>query len=345
MIEAVIRRGTLLTVAALVVSVLGVLAASRVPVQMIPDLEVREISVRTNWPGATPQDVEQEILIEQEDYLRAIPNLARMLSYASSGRAEIELEFPFGTDITQALIDVNNALAQVPAYPETVDEPRVTADSFSSNSFMYYRAIPLPGNPLGLDMDLMRDFVDDHVRPRMERVPGVSQVDVRGGAERQIQIHVDPAALAQRGVTLADVRTAVRARNRNASGGDLSAGKRRYLLRTVGQFDDLSDIEDLILARRGDALVRLRDVATVELDHFEPRFASFANGSPSITLAVNRVSGSNVIGIKRGMAPVVAAVTRDVLEPAGMQMALCATWKHRCAMCGRTWPSARCWPH
>lgn len=322
MIEAVIRRGTLLTVAALVVSVLGLLAASRVPVQMIPDLEVREISVRTNWPGATPQDVEQEILIEQEEYLRAIPNLARMLSYASSGRAEVELEFPFGTDITQALIDVNNALAQVPAYPETVDEPRVTADSFSSNSFMYYRAIPLPGNPLGLDMDLMRDFIDDNVRPRMERVPGVSQVNVRGGAERQIQIHVDPAALAQRGVSLADVRSAVRARNRNASGGDLDAGKRRYLLRTVGQFDDLTDIENLILARRGDALIRLRDVATVQLDHFEQQFASFANGSPSITLAVNRVSGSNVIAIKRGMAPVVEAVNRDVLQPAGMQMAL-----------------------
>ncbi|MBR9813666.1 efflux RND transporter permease subunit [bacterium] len=322
MIEAIIRRGTLLTVAALVVSVLGVMAASRVPVQMIPDLEVREISVRTNWPGATPQDVEQEILIEQEEYLRAIPNLARMLSYASSGRAEIELEFPFGTDITQALIDVNNALAQVPAYPETVDEPRVTADSFSSNSFMYYRAIPLAGNPLGLDMDLMRDFIDDNVRPRMERVPGVSQVDVRGGAERQIQLRVDPTALAQRGVSLADVRSAVRARNRNTSGGDLSAGKRRYLLRTVGQFDDLTDIENLILARRDDAVVRLRDVATVTLDHFEQSFASFANGSPSISLAVNRVSGSNVIAIKRGMAPVVEAVNRDVLQPAGMQMAL-----------------------
>lgn len=322
MIDALVRRGTLLTVAALVLCVLGLLAALRVPVQMIPDLEVREISVRTNWPGATPQDVEKEILIEQEEFLRAVPNLSRLIAYASTGRAEIELEFPFGTDITQALIDVNNALSQVPAYPETVDEPRVTADSFSQNSFMYYRVVPLPGNPRALDMDMMRDFIDDNVRTRMERVPGVSQVNVRGGAERQIQIFVDPAALAERGISLTQLRTTIRERNRDVSAGDLNTGKRRYLLRTVGRFDDLIEMEDLIIGRSGDAVVRLRDVAEIRLDHYELRSLSYAEGEPAITLAVNRISGSNVIAIKRGMGPVVEAVNRDVLEPAGMRMSL-----------------------
>ncbi|MEC9407461.1 MAG: efflux RND transporter permease subunit [Pseudomonadota bacterium] len=322
MIESLVRRGTLLTVAALVLCVLGLLAALRVPVQMIPDLEVREISVRTSWPGATPQDVEKEILIEQEEFLRAVPNLARLISYASTGSAEIELEFPYGTDITQALIDVNNALSQVPAYPETVDEPRVTADSFSQNAFMYYRVVPLPGNPRALDMDMMRDFIDDNVRTRMERVPGVSQVDVRGGAERQIQIFVDPAALAERGISLTQLRSAIRERNRDISAGDLNSGKRRYLLRTVGRFDDLIDIEDLIIARHGDAVVRLRDVAELRLDHYELRRLSYAEGAPAITLAVNRISGSNVIAIKQAMAPVVEAVNRDVLAPAGMRMSL-----------------------
>ncbi len=322
MIDAIVRRGTLLTVAALVLCVLGLLAAFRVPVQMIPDLEVREISVRTNWPGATPQDVEKEILIEQEEFLRAVPNLSRLIAYASTGRAEIELEFPFGTDITQALIDVNNALSQVPAYPETVDEPRVTADSFSQNSFMYYRVVPLSGNPRALDMDMMRDFIDDNVRTRMERVRGVSQVDVRGGAERQIQIYVDPAALAERGISLSQLRGVIRERNRDISAGDLNTGKRRYLLRTVGRFDSLIEIEDLIIARQGDAVVRLRDVAEIRLDHFELRSLSYAEGAPAITLAVNRISGSNVISIKDAMGPMVESINREVLEPAGMRMSL-----------------------
>jgi multidrug efflux pump subunit AcrB len=87
--EALIKRGTLTTVAALMVCVLGIVAATRIPVQMIPDLEVRTISVSTYWSGATPQDIEKEIIIEQEEYLRSIPSLKRIVSRASSNRASV----------------------------------------------------------------------------------------------------------------------------------------------------------------------------------------------------------------------------------------------------------------
>ena len=194
MFEAIVRNGILMTVIALIVSVIGVLAAVRTPVQMIPDLEVRTVSVQTSWPGATPQDVEKEILIEQEEYLRSLPNLQRLESSAESGSAVIELDFPFGTDMTQTLIRVNNALNQVPSYPENVDEPRVFASSFSANAFMFFAISPLPGNPRGLDMDMLRDFVEDNVRTRLSGVPGVSQVRVWGGAERQVRILIDPCA-------------------------------------------------------------------------------------------------------------------------------------------------------
>ena len=124
MFAAVVRHGILVTVIALIVVILGIAAALRIPVQMIPDLEVRTITVETGWPGATPQDIEKDIVIEQERYLRNVPNLDRMVSTSASGSAEIELEFPFGTDVTQALIEVNNALSQVSDYPRNVDEPR-----------------------------------------------------------------------------------------------------------------------------------------------------------------------------------------------------------------------------
>ena len=322
MFAGVIRQGTIVAVIALIVCVLGVLAALRIPVQMIPDLEVRTVTVDTRWPGATPQDVEQEILIEQEEYLRALPGLERMISTASDGSARIELEFPFGTDITEALIRVNNALSQVPAYPENVDEPRLDASSFSQNAFMFFRIEPLPGNPFSLDMKLMFDFVDDNVRTRLERVPGVSRIRINGGAERQVRIQVDPARLAERGISLSEVRSAIRARNRDASGGDLESGKRRYLLRTVGRFEDLEQMESLIIARRGDSLVRLSDVAEVELSHYELRNRASANGQPVISLFVNREPGSNVIEIKRAMLPAMDQINRDLLNPLGMQMRL-----------------------
>lgn len=322
MFAGIIRQGTIVAVIALIICVLGFLAALRIPVQMIPDLEVRVVSVDTRWPGATPQDVEQEILIEQEEYLRSLPGLERMISTASDGRAQIELEFPFGTDITEALIRVNNALSQVPAYPENVDEPRLDASSFSQNAFMFFRIEPLPGNPFSLDMKLMRDFVDDNVRTRMERVPGVSRIRINGGAERQVRIQVDPARLAESGITLTEVRTAIRNRNRDASGGDLESGKRRYLLRTVGRFEDLSAMESLIIARRGDSLVRLSDVAQVQMSHYELRDRSSSNGETVIGLFVNREPGSNVIEIKRALLPAVEQINQDLLNPLGMQLTL-----------------------
>ena len=324
MFENIIQRGTLMTVAVLILCVLGIVATLRIPVQMIPDLDVRTISIITSWPGATPQDVEKEIIIEQEEYLRNLPSLSRINASASTGQARIELEFPFGVDATEMLIRVNNALSQVSSYPENVDEPRIFASSFSGNAFMFYRASPLPGNPRQLDMDLMRDFLDDTVRPRMASVPGVSDIGVWGGADRQIQIEVDPARLAQRGITLEEVRTAIRNRNRDRSGGEIETGKRRYLIRTVGRFETLEELEQLILDRRGDVVIRLRDVATVKLDHGKKAGYSWIDDNPVIFLAVQREAGSNVIDIKRAMIEEVKAVNREIMNPAGMEVQLIA---------------------
>ncbi len=322
MFEKIVERGTLVTVTVMIICVMGLLAAMRIPVQMIPDLDVRTISVRTTWPGATPQDVEKEILIEQEEYLRNLPSLSRITATAGSGNASIELEFPLGTDITEMMIRVNNALSQVSSYPENVDEPRIYASSFSSNYFMFFSITSLPGNPRQLDLALALDFLQDNVEPRMSSVPGVSEVSIWGGMERQIQVLIDPAKLAQRGLSLMEVRSAVRARNRDRSGGDLESGKRQYLLRTVGRFEALEDLERLILARRGDSIIRLEDVAQVRMGHFEKRSMARLDGVDHIMIAIQRESGSNVLDIKEAMLVTLDEVNREVLEPAGLHMKL-----------------------
>lgn len=322
MIEQAVKRGTLVTVIVCISCILGIVAALNIPVQMIPDLEVRTITVETGWPGATPQDVEKEILIEQERYLRNLPNLKRMVSNAQMGEATIELEFPFGMDVNDALIRVNNALSQVPAYPENVDQPRLFSSSFSSNSFMFFMLKPQTGNPLDLDVDLLNDFAEDYIRPRMESIPGVSEVSVNGGAPRQIQIKVDAARLAQRNISLIQVRNAIRNRNNDASAGDIESGKSRYLLRVVGRFEQLSDLENVIISRQGNANILLKDVAQVSLDHFETRQLSYSNGERTLRLSVRKESGSNVLAIKDLMLPVVQELNDQLLSQNGLELIL-----------------------
>ncbi|MDC8830673.1 efflux RND transporter permease subunit [Alteromonas gilva] len=322
MIESTVKRGILVAVVVSISCILGIVAALSIPVQMIPDLEVRTITVQTGWPGATPQDIEKEILIEQERYLRNVTGLKRMISFAEMGSGSVELEFPFGVDVNQALIRVSNALNQVPDYPENVDQPQLFSDSFSSNAFMYFQLIPLEGNPMSLDIDMLYDFADEVIRPQMESVPGVSQIEISGGTARQIQIDVEPAKLAQRGISLIDVRDAIRQRNQDSSAGDIESGKSRYLLRVVGRFEQLSELENLIIKRFENANVYLKDVAKVRLDHFERRQLSYANGDRNLGLSVRRETGSNVINIKQQILPIVAELNEQVLADNGLKMEL-----------------------
>ena len=118
MFKFAIEKPVIVAVAMAIVCLFGVLAIFRVPIQMIPDLDPRVVSIRTSWVGATPQDVEQEILIEQERFLARIPGLVRMMSWASTGSARVQLEFPHGTEINDVLIRVSNALSRVSRYPE-----------------------------------------------------------------------------------------------------------------------------------------------------------------------------------------------------------------------------------
>ncbi|MCJ0974623.1 efflux RND transporter permease subunit [Pseudomonas sp. PS1] len=318
----VLQHSTLIAVAVLIMCILGVSAALRVPVQMIPDLEVRTISVDTRWPGASPRDVEQDILIEQEQYLRSLPGLRRMVSIASTGQATIELEFPFGADINEALIRTNNALSQVSGYPENVDAPALTMISSSNQPFMYFRVGPRGESGASLDLAMMRSFLEDEVRPRLERVDGVSLVEIRGAEERQVRIEVDPYRLAERGLDMSDLRNALRARNIDRSAGDLDSGKRSVLVRTVGRFREPADIGALIIAEHDGALVRLSDVADLQLSHHELRSLSYYNGLPALILSVQRETGSNVVQTKNAMLPAVDAVNTEVLAPLGLEMTL-----------------------
>ena len=322
MFKFAIEKPVIISVAMAIVCIFGILSIFRVPIQMIPDLDPRIVSVRTSWVGATPQDIEQEILTEQEKFLARIPGLVRMTSRASTGSARIQLEFPHGIEISEVLIRVSNALTRVSRYPENVVQPVISANSFSSSPFMFFRIMPLDPNMSSEDMVRKRDLIVDHVGSQIERVEGVASVSVWGGAERQIKIEVDPNKLAERGLTLIDVRNAIRSRNRNVSGGDLNTGKRRYLLRTIGRFDGVTDIEQMVIAKRDDSLIRLKDIGSAQLDNLEVRYYSYANGRPNITMGVRRQVGSNVVEVMDGVMETVADLNQGLLLHNELEMEL-----------------------
>lgn len=321
MFRAAINNGVVVAVAALVVTVLGLVSIFRVPIQMIPDMDMTTLTVETVWPGATPQDVEREIIVEQEEFLRTLPNLQKMTSLANTGMAVIELEFALGTDINEVLIRTNNALSQVEDYPPNADEPRILTSAFSDNWFIFFIAEPAEGNPLGVDIQTQLDFLEDHVKTAIERVAGVSEVRIDGGMNRQVRIYVDPAKLAQRQITLGEFRQALLRRNRDVSGGDLDAGKRRYLVRTMGRFDSVEGIEESVIARRDGELIYMRDLGYAQMTVAEQRSESRYNGDPGLMVSIKRQRGANIMEVADGVAAAVDShINPDLMAPRGLYL-------------------------
>ncbi len=324
MFRFAIERGIVLSVGFLILCLFGVVAAMSVPVQMTPDLERPVITVLTLWPGATPLDVEKEILIEQEEYLRNVRNLDRMTSTASMGRAEVEMEFVLGADMGEALVRVNNALSQMSGYPENADQPRLVSSSSSDDPFMFYTISNLPDVSGQLPVFQQFDFLEDNFIAALERLPGVAQVSLFGGAKREIKISVDPARLAARQLTMRDVREAIRARNQDVSGGDIDAGKRRYVLRTIGRFDSIAAINDTIIAERSGHAVHLKDVGFARMDVAELRGKAYLNRDRSLVFMVRREPGTNVIEVKRQVTEGVSRLNEQLLARRGLVATLYA---------------------
>jgi HAE1 family hydrophobic/amphiphilic exporter-1 len=317
-----VEKPVTVMVGVILLAMFGGLAVTLLPIQLTPDVDQPLITVTTLWEGASPQEVEREVIEEQEEQLKAVPNLKRMVSRAVRGSATVELEFRVGTDITRALLDTSDRLRQVPSYPEGVDQPVVTAgETEGTNAIAWFILQRLPRAAVTAeDLPLMRTLLEEEVQPFLERTPGVAGIGVVGGHEREIHVEIDTGRLAGHGLTLLDVRNAIRERNVDISAGDMDGGKAAFTVRTVGRFERLEELENCLLARRDNAAVHLRDVARITEGYKEADTVVRALGRPSIAVNATRESGSNVITVMAELKASLARVNDSILRPKGLEL-------------------------
>src|SRR3990172_5473586 len=251
-VEAAIHNPVKIAVGVLLGALFGVLSVLRIPVQLTPEVATPQITVETRWPGASPQEVEREIIEEEEEQLKSVEGVRKMSAEAMDSWARITLEFKIGTNVNAALLRVANRLDQVREYPEDVDEPVISTANLSDRPIAWLMLKALPGHS-DVDVAKMRSFAEDFVEARLERVPGVANSNILGGRQKELQVIVDPQKLAARRVTIDELRLALVMQNKDTSGGDFWEGKRRYVIRTLGQFTDPKQGENVIVRRDGAA--------------------------------------------------------------------------------------------
>ncbi len=318
LIRLAIDKPVTVAVGVIFVILFGVISLFRIPVQLTPDVEKPRITVETIWEGASPLEVESEIVREQEDELKSVEGLVEMTSESMEGRGRIVLEFGVGTDMDAALLKVSNRLNQVSEYPPDAEQPVVSTVDIRSGAIAWFILKPLSGAKL--DIDHYHDFAEDFIKPRLERVPGVASVNVFGGQEREMQVVFDPDALATRDLTLADVAEALRKGGDDYSAGTFDEGKRRYTVRTVGRYRSPADIEKVVIAWRDGAPVFLRDIGRARLGFKKRDYAVRQNGEPAIALNALKEAGANSIHVVEGLLRSMEELNRGLLRRNGLHM-------------------------
>jgi HAE1 family hydrophobic/amphiphilic exporter-1 len=176
LIRLAIERPVAVVAAVLMALMFGVVALTTIPIQLTPDVRQPVIMITTDWPGAAPAEVEREIINEQEEVLRGLQGVERMYSRARDGAAEVTLEFKVGQNMDRALLLVANRLDRVDSYPDEADEPRLDTPSAEDSAIAWFTLTREEGNDRPIQT--YRDFVEDTVQDRLERVTGVANVNV-----------------------------------------------------------------------------------------------------------------------------------------------------------------------
>ena len=309
-IAAVVARPYLVAVAVLVSVLFSVLSIQRIPVQLKPTVDVPRVTVKTGFRGAGAVEVEEQITRELEDALQRVEGLRKMTSNSTDGQSEIVLEFPYGSDLQAAVVDVINKLTRVPRLPEEADEPAVEITSEPGPNAVMWIALKS-----GYEPARVRRVLEDEIRPRLERVRGVSGLFIAGGAEREIQVRVDPERMVGRGVSFRDLADVLRRGNLNVRGGTVETAERELVVRTVGRAVDAEQLESLLV--RDDVeggQVRLGDVARVVDTTRETTDYVSINGKPGISIGIQRRTGANVVEAIRGVDAAAEELNRSFLQ-------------------------------
>ncbi len=302
-----VRRPVFTVMVTLIALIIGAVSLSRLPIDLMPDITYPTLSISTSYENASPQEIEELVTRPIEEAMSAVPGVETVSSTSSEGASNVRVMFSWGTDLDAATNDVRDRLDRViPRLPEDVDRPALR--KFDPASF----PILILGASSRLDPVQMRRTIDDVVKYRMERVPGVAALDVWGGLEREIHVDLDPDKLKALGIPLDQLIAAVESANIALPAGVIEAGNYELILRTPGEYTNLDELRDTTVAVRSGANVRLGDVADVADKWQKVTRIVRVNGQPGIHLSVNKQSGTNTVEVARRVLQEIARINEDI---------------------------------
>lgn len=303
---AIHRPVTMFMVSSIVI-LLGVISATRLPVDLMPDVTFPSLTVRVGYAGVGPVEIEELIVRPLEQSLAAVPGLEQVNSTAAEGSGTVRLNFVWGTDLNEAADEVRTRVDRVRGrLPVDADPP--TIFKFDANSQ------PIIGIGVEGDFDrvTLREMAEIDLVPRLERVEGVASVTVDGGLRRQIRVELSREKITALDLPVDRIIQTIRTENQNVPLGEVNEGDTTFLLRSSSQFDSIDSIRNLIVFTRGSVPVYLRDVADVRDTTEDFRSFTRVNGKAGVRMRVTKQSGKNTVAIAEDVKAEIERINREV---------------------------------
>ncbi len=300
-VELATRRRVTVGMVTLTLVLFGLIALAGLKVNLLPDLTYPTLTVRTEYEGAAPLEIENLISQPVEEALGVVKDLRKIHSVSRTGQSDVILEFAWGTNMDQASLDVRDKL-DILQLPLEAKKPLLLRFNPSTDPIM--RLSLSGGNARGAseaELKQLRRFADDELKKRLEPTPGVAAVKVGGGLEDQIDVDIDQHKLQQLNLSVADVTKRLADENVNVSGGRIENGSQRYLVRTINQFTNLEQIRDLLIKVDNNIPIRLKDVANVQQGYKDREGIVRVDGHEAIELAVYKEGDANTVSVAEGV--------------------------------------------
>ncbi len=289
------RRVTVCMLAALAV-IFGLIGLSELKVNLLPELSYPSLTIRTEFDGAAPIEIENLISQPIEEQVGIVKGVRKVHSISRAGQSDVLLEFAWGTDMNMAGLDVREKLELIRL---PLESKRPVLLRFNPSTDPILRMAMSDNRAQATDsvstLKRLRRFSDEDLKKRLESIDGVAAVKISGGLEDEIQIQVDQERLAQFGLTVGFLTNRLSQENINLSGGDLQRGSRRFLVRTVNQFSSIDEIGDLVVTTSEGRPIYLRDVATVNQGYKERQAIIRMNGGEAVEIAIYKEGDANTV--------------------------------------------------
>ncbi|MHC9543597.1 MAG: efflux RND transporter permease subunit [Vulcanimicrobiota bacterium] len=292
MFEFAVKRPVSVIIIILAMIGLGIYFSNNINVELFPKLDIPMVSVTTLYPGAGPEEVEEQVTRPLEESLGTVGNLKKISSTSQENVSMVMLEFEYGTNMTETTADVREKVDGAKMrLPEDAESPVVTKADPSASPVM---RLTFSGN---MDLRSMRTIADNDIKKDLEKIDGVAMVTVLGGYEREILVAVDPVKLKKYSLTPQNILNAVQMENVNVPGGRITTNNLEFQIRTVGQFKTPDELKGIYVGKSGDRKLYLRDVAEVKDTYKEPRSISRVNGVSCVSFQIRRNSDANVVKV------------------------------------------------